>query len=160
MLLSIKCQKIVKNVCKKPSETTLNVFFCRGPKPKRYSVYYHVPHKKNKTLNPHIWEAETSKCLGFLLKKKNQVMDHLRRPDRCSPTLFTSFWHFIDQMINWEKKERSIINEDNTYFWMHFNSITLNLKVEDEEFRVETASGKVQLPREAGGTRGGFLPRQ
>lgn len=51
-------------------------------------------------------------------------MDYLSRPDRCSPALFTGFWHFIDQMVNWEKKDRLIINEDNTYFWMHFNSLT------------------------------------
>lgn len=32
----------------------------------QFIIMYHI----KKALNPHIWEAETSKCLGFLLKKK------------------------------------------------------------------------------------------
>lgn len=58
-------------------------------KTQRQSVYYHVWHKKS--LNPHIWEATTSKLIFFTYKKIswwiNRLIDKLT--NCCSSSGFT-----------------------------------------------------------------------
>ena len=68
-----------KGLCKnKFSESklmSLNVVFCLTDRPKtpKYSVYDIKPKKKR--VNPHIWEAETSKCLCLTNIKSVETTD-------------------------------------------------------------------------------------
>ncbi len=65
IVLSIKCQKVVKNACYNVLKCL--VLFSQQSKTKRYSLYYRVWQKKASNL--YIWKAGTRERLPFLLKQ-------------------------------------------------------------------------------------------